>query len=441
MLDLSTKINFKKGIANAHLDLGLNYSATNNSEKTLHHYQLALKRYEEIDDMKGYAAVLTNLSLMYMDKGDFTNALDYGFKALTIYEGSGDTKSMAIQLENVGTAYLQLKEIPKAIEYYDKALHYYRTLNNEVGVARNLGNQAIIYNEQGDYEMALKYLNSAYEVNKKRGAKSSMQMNLANMGIAYEKQNKFKTALNYHLQALALSKEIKDKQSIAINYGNSGQIYLRIAQTEKESGLQKAYITISIEYLKKAIELCNEIEFKGPLVEFNEKLSEAYALSGNSSLALEAYKNFITNRDLIQSKEIDAKIEAIELKRKLQLKDNELLLKNQQIQISTLESINEKNKIIILLFGMVLLVSAMLLMALKFRSKRRKQNNLLKEIAWQQSHRVRSPVANILGLISLIDENKPDHPENKELLTYIKSEAIVLDQIIKNIVNKTKEDK
>ncbi|MFA6277851.1 MAG: PAS domain S-box protein [Pedobacter sp.] len=58
------------------------------------------------------------------------------------------------------------------------------------------------------------------------------------------------------------------------------------------------------------------------------------------------------------------------------------------------------------------------------------QNKRLREIAWIQSHRVRAPVANILGLVQLCDPN--DSP-NAELIPMIKAAAEGLDQVIKEI--------
>lgn len=68
----------------------------------------------------------------------------------------------------------------------------------------------------------------------------------------------------------------------------------------------------------------------------------------------------------------------------------------------------------------------------------RKQNEMLKEIAWQQSHEVRRPLANILGLINIIKmdiENKAAYdPYYIECLGKAGEE---LDHIIRKIVYKT----
>ncbi len=58
------------------------------------------------------------------------------------------------------------------------------------------------------------------------------------------------------------------------------------------------------------------------------------------------------------------------------------------------------------------------------------QNRKLKEIAWLQSHKVRGPVANILGLINIIDKANMANPINLQALNLLEKAAFKLDEII-----------
>lgn len=68
----------------------------------------------------------------------------------------------------------------------------------------------------------------------------------------------------------------------------------------------------------------------------------------------------------------------------------------------------------------------------------KKQNKTLKEIAHLQSHQIRRPVANILGLLSLINQEQLDE-ENKAIFDNLLKASQELDQIIHQIVDKTQE--
>lgn len=70
-----------------------------------------------------------------------------------------------------------------------------------------------------------------------------------------------------------------------------------------------------------------------------------------------------------------------------------------------------------------------------------KQNSKLKEIAWIQSHVVRAPLARLMGLVNLIKMTEDDDPEidKSELLQHILNSTEELDNIIRDITNKTEQ--
>jgi PAS domain S-box-containing protein len=63
------------------------------------------------------------------------------------------------------------------------------------------------------------------------------------------------------------------------------------------------------------------------------------------------------------------------------------------------------------------------------------QNAKLKQINWFQSHELRKPVANILGLAALINIERLSEPENVQLLQYLQVSAMELDKVIKKIID------
>jgi PAS domain-containing protein len=67
------------------------------------------------------------------------------------------------------------------------------------------------------------------------------------------------------------------------------------------------------------------------------------------------------------------------------------------------------------------------------------QNKRLKKIAWVQSHRMRSPVATILGMVELFNFAEPADPMNAEILTNIKELTGKLDGMIHEVDELTRE--
>ncbi|MBR9860544.1 PAS domain S-box protein [bacterium] len=68
------------------------------------------------------------------------------------------------------------------------------------------------------------------------------------------------------------------------------------------------------------------------------------------------------------------------------------------------------------------------------------QNKKLKDIAWTQAHVVRAPLANIMGLVDLL-QGSEDAEENKKFIGMIGESAHKLDQAIKDVVMLSTEDK
>jgi PAS domain S-box-containing protein len=65
------------------------------------------------------------------------------------------------------------------------------------------------------------------------------------------------------------------------------------------------------------------------------------------------------------------------------------------------------------------------------------QNARLLEISWIQSHKIRSPLSKILGLVSLMELEDADLSTIKELIPNLKASSEELDMVLKEILQKT----
>ena len=69
----------------------------------------------------------------------------------------------------------------------------------------------------------------------------------------------------------------------------------------------------------------------------------------------------------------------------------------------------------------------------------KKQNKILREVAWEQSHVVRAPLARLKGLLNLLENDSCQEWSRDELWQLINQSADELDDVIKNIIRKTEE--
>jgi PAS domain S-box-containing protein len=63
------------------------------------------------------------------------------------------------------------------------------------------------------------------------------------------------------------------------------------------------------------------------------------------------------------------------------------------------------------------------------------QNKQLKKIAWTQSHEIRRPIANILGLLSILNKEDIKDTENMSVIDLIESSTLELDKIVRKITD------
>lgn len=77
---------------------------------------------------------------------------------------------------------------------------------------------------------------------------------------------------------------------------------------------------------------------------------------------------------------------------------------------------------------------------LKFINQQLKdKNRQLEHIAWTQSHKVRAPLARIMGLIDLIANHTTDEASKKHLFAHVIDASKELDEVIRDIVKKTEK--
>jgi PAS domain S-box-containing protein len=101
---------------------------------------------------------------------------------------------------------------------------------------------------------------------------------------------------------------------------------------------------------------------------------------------------------------------------------------NVDIQSSFIEYKGKKAKVII---------ASDVTERLKYVTAIESQNEKLREISWIQSHIVRAPLARIIGLIPLIKDLNEYAAEREKMFEYLTISANELDEIIRDIADKT----
>ncbi len=378
-LEISKKLNFEKGKANAYYNIGLGNFNKGKYPEALTMYEKSLYIFEKISDEQGIANNLNNIGLIYDNQGNYPLALEYYQKSLKINEKIKNKRVIAINLNNIGSIYDYQGNYPLALEYYQKSLKIREDIDDKRGIANSLNNIGLIYENQGNYPLALEYLQKSLKIKEKIGNKDGISSSLTNIGNIYYHQNNYPLALEYYQKSLKMQEEINDKQNIAMCLSNMGNIYekqdnyplaleylqksLKIqeemedkqGQTYSLNGLaevakkQKNYDK-SIEYAQKSLQISQEIKTPKEIKNASHILYENYKLKENFIKALEYHELYKTTNDILFSVEKSKKIANLEANVEVERKSKEIeiLNKNQELlkkdaQLQRIENEIQKN--------------------------------------------------------------------------------------------------
>lgn len=267
----------------------------------------ALDLAKKISWTKGIASAYSSIGANYANKADYALALEYEYKSLKIYEQLNDLPNQAMLLQNIGIVHHTSKNQLKALEYDQKALKLFEQLNNKERIAAMYSNIANVYYSLHDKENVIKNNLKALQLYEALGDMRGIARLLGNIANYYAEEGEFSKAMVYYFDALRKEITLENKNGITRNMGNIGETYLDISKdtsgTIKPDSLIPAGKTANLQkalsFLKTTVENAKELKQVEYILAFEEVLSEAYMLSGNSEAALKTYQEYIVIRDSI----------------------------------------------------------------------------------------------------------------------------------------------
>lgn len=409
--------------------------------------------------------------------------IPYGEAALRLSNKINWKKGIAVSNINLGVCQWVLTDYPKAINYFYKALSTYQELKDQAGISESFNNLGLIYVEMNKYEQAFKYFEKAFTINKKTGNKISMVYNLNNIASAYYNQKNYNKALEYYYKSRDLNLSMSDPNGLGYSYTKIGKIfsdqkkldegldYFKKALNSFDKGqsynIGNTYLEMGILYNKMALE--NSKEKHKLLNQATLYLNEAIHLFSKAGImdrlklsyfelykskkeqgrydeALTYFEKHNILEDSLFSNENQNKINNIQTKQEIDLKDK-------QIEIQKLKIKSDTRKVYLLA---IITFSIALLFILFFwlYVTKRKTNQLLLEknkeilnVNKQKdkffsiiAHDLRGPFNGFLGLTELLAEdiNEMNNDEIQFASTNMRSSAQNLKRLLDNLLEWSK---
>ena len=383
-LNLSEKLDYRKGSANAYKYIGMGYYFRANYIKTIDLWRQSLSSFEAVKDKVGIANMLSNIGAAYANQGDDVKALEFHLRSLKAAEELKDSLRIVTSLINIGVIYLNKPiTLDIALKYYLSALPLSEKLGNNDAVGTASVNLGEIYFRKENYYLALFYYEKSLNAFRKSNS-GNVPYTLTNIGKVYMKMGDFQKAIEFQHEGYKIAKQSNAKLEMT-------STLLGLAETYSTQGNLKA----AISTYNSAQEIAEKIGAKNELKVAYEGLANSYAKISDYGNAFK-FQTLLTNiKDTLYIAANDKKIQALQFNFELEKREAQigLLTKDKALQ----EVIIQKEKFTkdTFIIGFILTMLVALQMYRNYRKKVR-----LNELLGKQKNEIEIQNTNLTTSIN-----------------------------------------
>ncbi|MES2516207.1 MAG: tetratricopeptide repeat protein [Bacteroidota bacterium] len=239
---MSTKINYKEGIAESYNFKGAINRDQSNLRDALDNFLKALKLFEELKMPVKVAGMQNNIGLVYSEIKEYRTALSYYFKAEKINFGRKQKSYLAINYNNIATCYQKLNQFQSAQIYLNKSLAIRMEISDTVGMAMAYHNIGINNQLTNQNDSAVYFFNKSLSYLAGMDENIGHAYNYLEMGNTFLQQGKMLEAEKYLLSALRIS-ETNELEGLKVEtYKYLSELYQQKNDYKKAFGFQNLYM-------------------------------------------------------------------------------------------------------------------------------------------------------------------------------------------------------
>ncbi|MFN3562647.1 MAG: tetratricopeptide repeat protein [Chloroherpetonaceae bacterium] len=305
-LEYSKRSNDKRSTASLFNNIGSVYHHLAKYERAMSYYNQSLELYLQLDDKRGEANVYVNTGNLHYSLGNYANALDYQLKALKTYEAIGDEQGQSTAYSGIGLIYESLGEYQKSIENYQRCLKYEEHTGNRWGYALTLNNMGNVYEAMNDYDNALRAYQESLSIKRQILDRQGVAHTLNNIAELYIKQARYADALTAVNESLEMIENLGDRNAQALCLMTKAKLFA-------EKNFEQYNLDEAIKCLEQAIEIANEINAKGVLVEAYDKISYLFEQKGDIVSALRYCRLFHKLHEEVKNEESQKRIQNLSM--------------------------------------------------------------------------------------------------------------------------------
>jgi len=339
---LSRKIDYKKGMADAFVNLGKFHIEVGDYVEAIKNFKKSILIYDLLNNTEKIGEVYNSIGEAYYLLGNYDKGMEFFLKLLEIAKYLKNTSGVSLASNNIGTIFYKLEIYKKALKYYTDSLHGYEELQDEQNVVVLYNNIGLIYIKLGDLKNAAVFLGKAFNLSCKTSNKKGVGLSLNHIGKIYLKQKKYLLVIKILSRALSIFKELNDDYFISDIKNRMGIVYLQMSDMD-----------LSYVYLNESMVLAKRIGYKDIIIRNYQNLAELFSQRNNYRKAFDFLRLFLELKEQMHNEsfgrkiaELTARYEVEKKEREVDLyrsKNVELLKANLNLQKAN-QIINQKNR-------------------------------------------------------------------------------------------------
>ncbi|GAA0720161.1 ATP-binding protein [Aquimarina litoralis] len=385
-----------------------------------------------------------NLTFEYKVK----ESLEYAIKAANYaHELKNDHyKSEAYYL--MAYNYQVIVDYKNAEEYYRKSLHYAEKAEDSLLILWNNNGLGNVFSDgYKDLEASLVYYHKAIDLGKRLNKPEEYMTPIINLAWTYVDTKEFDKAIPYIEEANKLVVENRDIEGYCEVYYLKGRL-----------ALSKNDFENSEKFFQEALNIAERHNMLLEESYIYEARAEMYAKKGELGKAYEDIKQFHEYRDKVYNKEKLKQIEIARVSFNVDEYERELQIAQTEKEYQSQMAKNNRTLNIIAVIGLIFLFGTAFFFYVSYRSKKNlsdvlkdKNAQLIEAKAEAEkltqvksqfistvSHELRTPLYGVVGITSLLLEDKDVLDRHKKLLGSLKFSGDYLLNLINNVLQISK---
>jgi signal transduction histidine kinase len=394
--DLEAKCHFLYGVINRF---------EGDYDIAVEHLNKHIEHFKKKSIEKPYS--LFQIAAIHGEQGDYENSLKISFKILRIFEREKDSFALASTYNSIATDYHEMGKIDESLINLKKALAIFNKLNKKKDIANTTRNIGEVYLSKHDTITGIKYIKESLKIANQINEPYEIGYSLYVLGTSFAKSQP-KTGHKYLLQAKSLIEQGNYKSLLTNIYISLGNFHQDTDNNFK-----------AINFYKKALKLAEELKELPPKKEIYKGLFFIYKQQGDFQKAFEYQDEYMLVKDSILNKENLKTISLLEKQYETEKKEKEIItLSEQKLKddIRIAEQQRQVKWLVVTIIGVILL-SVLLFLLFKQRSKNKRQNELIDAISETQNierKRIAQDLHDSIGGSLALIKNKLEVVSDKE---------------------------